>query len=326
MKKFAMISLTFTTLATTAAMAAPNLNCQINRFSQFTAYSNTNMILSRSDFQGLVGAGNSISASHFRFGPLSENNCKKIAVSVANSFRGSSGAMDGHLEITNPDGYADIAESRGYPTFSIPRVQNSQLVDHVEIQKQIKNHSRFLSQLPSSTDTQVFKKPTQLTINLGQSKIQVVHLDKSQVGTEKNIIINGKPYQTVVINISGQDISFNRFQLTINGVLVNNIFWNFHQAKNLIISTIGGTNTTYQAPFDGYDTSLGLQGYVLAPQANVTFRNTKITGSLFVNNLETGAGPTGQINTSPKTPPSPCVVTHHPECQVTPVKPEQPLN
>ncbi len=301
--------------------------CNLSNVLNFSAYAIDSMTVSQSDFQGLSGAGNQIIARNFRFGPLKGSPCD-LAVSVGNHFQGYSGRMDGILEITNMGGTYNIGQS-GYGNFSVPYIQASQMVNHQVVGNHLKDLSSFLNSLQSS-DAKVTSTGKKLSIVAGKNEIQVVHLTPGMLTTGRNIELQGNFNHTLVINVHGDNILMTDLTLTVNGLLIRNIIWNFVEAKNVRIARLGGTNTTLpEGSTDSHDTSLGLQGFVLAPNATVAFNMTKITGSLLAQNIVGTVGPTGQINVAPiQGPASPCLTINDSECQVkTPVKPgpEKPL-
>lgn len=318
--KYLISSLLF--LITASAQAQ---SCNLSNVLNFSAYAINSMTISQSDFQGLTGAGNQITARNFRFGPMSGYECG-LSVSVGNFFQGYSGTMDGNLEITNPGGSYSVGQM-GYGNFSIPYVQASQFVNHSAVAAHLQDLSIFLNSLKSSS-AKVTASGKKLSIVTGKDDVQVVHLTAGMLTTGRNIELIGTSNQTLVINIHGDNYLMSDLTLTVNGLFVRNIIWNFADATNLRIARIGGNNTTYSSN-DSYDSSLGLQGFVIAPKATVAFSMTKITGSLLAQNIMGTVGPTGQINIAPvQGPTSPCLTINNPACQVkTPVKPvpEKPL-
>ena len=288
---------------------------KLNNILNFSAYTIDSMDVAYSDFQGLSGAGNSIVAKNFYFGPLIKNHCG-LSVSVKNSFAGAQGQMAGSLEVTNPRGKIRAYDVGGN-AFLIPRRQYSKLINHDFITKQIYDFSDFFRNLKSS-DARISDQKEGLVITLGAGSIQVVKLQADQIKPGRDLEIYGHTHQTLVLNIFGPDAEINHMLLRIHGLFIKNIIWNFTEAKKLVIANMGGMNDTFpQSDEAGHDGSMGLQGLVLAPHALTYFNSTKITGNLLVANIALGNGPTGQIDPSPDQGPlSPCLVYGNPLCRV----------
>lgn len=307
-------------LSTSLALAS---NCDLSNALNFSAYAIDSMTLGQSDFQGLTGAGNTISAKNFHFGPLMPFQCG-LSVSVGNHFQAASGRSDGFIEVTNPGGTYDIAQG-GYRNFDYPGIHGSQFVHHPTVARHIHDLSVFYKSLPNSgVGVQVVKNT--LTLQLPSTPIQVVTLREGQINTSRNIEISGTSMQTLILNIPGKEVNLSGLMLKVNGLYIRNIIWNFYEATSLRISRLGGLNSTLPEG-DEWDRTWGMQGFVIAPQATVTLSATKITGSLLAANIRMGVGPTGQINLPPaQGTPSPCLTIEHPECRVElrPVTPPTP--
>lgn len=310
MKKTTKTLFFFTLLSANLALAS---NCNLSNALNFSAYAIDSMSLGQSDFQGLTGAGNEITAKNFHFGPIMPYQCG-ISVSVANHFSAASGRSDGIIEVTNAGGTYDIAQG-GYRNFEYPGIQASEFVHHPTVANHIYELSAFYKSLPNSgVGVQVVKNT--LSLQLPSAPIQVVTLRENQITASREIEIFGSTSQTLIINIPGKDVTMSRVMLKVNGLYIRNIIWNFFDATSLRISRLGGLNSTLPQG-DEWDRTWGLQGIVIAPKATVVFSATKITGSLLAANIRTGAGPTGQINLPPvQGAPSPCLTMDHPECRV----------
>ncbi len=305
-------------------------SCNLSNALNFSAYAIDSMSVTQSDFEGLTGAGNSISARNFRFGPKAFAVCD-LGVSVGNAFNGSHGHIDGFLELTNHQGQLNVGSTGGYANFSMRAAQYSNMVDHQVVARHIRDLSNFYKNLESS-DAQAEVVNNTLRIKTGLGDVQVVHLKAGSISAQRNIELSGRNHQTLIINVPGKDIFMVGLELRVSGLFVQNIIWNFYEVSTLRISSLGGFNDTYtfRRP-DAYDNSLGLQGMVLAPQATTTFRATKITGQLLTKNITGGSGPTGQIDViRSQGPSSPCLKIGNPLCRankiLVPPAPERPLN
>jgi choice-of-anchor A domain-containing protein len=98
--------------------------------------------------------------------------------------------------------------------------------------------------------------------------IAVFNITASQLSSFASLQMNLNGAQTVIVNVSGSNISFNSNELNSLGTS-DNVIWNFYQATSVNIGT-------------------EINGTVLATGANVT-NSISIDGGLFANTW-TGQG------------------------------------
>ncbi|MCL1470828.1 choice-of-anchor A family protein [Argonema antarcticum] len=84
-------------------------------------------------------------------------------------------------------------------------------------------------------------------------------------------IANAGKDSTVVVNVSGKDVSMKNFGFNIGGISRQNVLYNFYEATSLDVSGIG------------------IEGSILAPLAALNFNNGQINGNVIAGSV-TGNG------------------------------------
>lgn len=134
----------------------------------------------------------------------------------------------------------------------------------------------------------------QLQLTGNDSKLNIFTLSGATLAVINNFQIFAPPGSTVVVNVTGTIASMQNFGFNINGTDQQKVLYNFAQATQLTLS------------------SIGVQGSILAPLAAVTFNNGQLNGNLIAGSLS-GSGeshnylfngtlpdaPTGGQNTAP---------------------------
>ena len=272
--------------------------CQLSNIFNFSVYASNDISAHSSDFQGLTGAGGSINVRHFRFGPLGGHECG-IGVSVAKSFNGEHGSMDGILEMTNPKATYYLGDKYGYSSFTVSKVVSSSHVHHPTVIQHMHDMSNHYASLNVTKDVKV-EDAGELKFITGAEKIQVIELNNQQFFKNKNIRLIGKSNQTVIINVEGAFVNIHNLTLNVLGVKIRNIVWNFHQARSLKMNYIAGYNTLVPLGAGPYDPSLGWQGYIFAPHADIYLEEMKLTGAVYGKNILTSSNlSTAQVNLPP---------------------------
>lgn len=113
----------------------------------------------------------------------------------------------------------------------------------------------------------------QITLNAAgpPSSLYVFDVSGADLAVGNAFTVNAPAGSTVVVNIDGSSTSFKNMGITLNGVDRQHVLYNFHEANSLSV------------------TSIGIQGTILAPKADVNFTNGAIDGTLIAKNL-TGNG------------------------------------
>ncbi|MHC5768057.1 MAG: choice-of-anchor A family protein [Nostoc sp.] len=164
-------------------------------------------------------------------------------------------------------GSANVSSNVGFPQGTL---SPSNPIDFNEAGKQLRGLSEYLATLNPTGNTTV--QPWG-AINLSGSAtaFNVFNLAGSSVSKTNYFEIKGDANSTIVVNISGKDVSLQNFGFNIIGADKQKVIYNFYEATNLTASGIG------------------IQGSILAPLANFNFNNGQINGNVVVASL-TGNG------------------------------------
>ncbi|MEH2037135.1 choice-of-anchor A family protein [Nostoc sp.] len=164
-------------------------------------------------------------------------------------------------------GSANVSSNVGFPQGTLSQ---SNPIDFNEAGKQLRGLSEYLATLTPTGNTTV--QPWG-AINLSGSgtAFNVFNLAGSSVSKTNNFEIKGDANSTIVVNISGKDVSLQNLGFNIIGADKQKVIYNFYEATNLTASGIG------------------IQGSILAPLANFNFNNGQVNGNVVVASL-TGNG------------------------------------
>lgn len=292
---------------------------QPKNFKDFQVYATKDISYANSDFQGIVGAGNSIEFHHI--GILDDIgqfdvNINEFPYSIyTRSFLMDSGSVNHggilatqelSLNKTYIGGdvvtrYLKARQSsyRNYDNYPSNFNFNS-------ITKSLLNYSFMISKKRGNIPTLESLSKSDLTDKYqvfratdGDGKIENVF----EVNQFKNFVIdaqNDPREYFIIINRSEQVVLDSIDIKIINGAEASKVLFLFPYAKKVIITASGVS--TYNT---GREVEIGLPGSIMAPFANVIFYNGLITGNLYAKNIygsrwTTGVSmPGGQINYSP---------------------------
>lgn len=251
--------------------------CKKPGLKDFSVYTLESIHLRNSDYQGLVGSAENITAEHF-FIKGSKEHCLGISAG-------------GHLSLT--DGQVALrVEAATYKTTRVhlPYGISSQMtVSHAEIEKELETLWHQFGLLIENAN--VNRSPSTIIISKkdpAQTKL-VANLSHSEFQTAKRIVIRAAKGDQVVLLVFGVDVVMNDMDIVLEGgVDVMDISWVFPNALSLKIARTA--NPTY-----------GIPGLFYAPMAAVWFHSGLITGGLYVKSLPfpTQLGMTtssGQVN------------------------------
>ena len=205
---------------------------------------------------------------------------------IAKFFRGRYRWLSGgNLTFTNgqvANGSAEVGGTVHTSQFGIPHgtVLSGQYLNFSADQTQLdKISSTMAATAHNGTVTNYYGN---FTLTGKSSGTNVFDLTAAQLANCHGMTIKAPAGSSVIINVSGANVSMQNFGINLSGVSASNVVWNFDQAKSLTMS------------------SIGVQGNVLAPHASVQFNNGQINGTLVAENF---CG-TGQLNWVP--PPAYC--------------------
>jgi len=114
---------------------------------------------------------------------------------------------------------------------------------------------------------------TTLTLTGTDAALNVFTLDSSDLrrNAMSSINIVAPAGSTVLVNVSGEDVSMMNFGMTLSGVTESNVLFNFYDATTFTLSGCGFT------------------GSILAPHADMAFNSGNINGTL-INKTHRGGG------------------------------------
>jgi len=185
---------------------------------------------------------------------------------------------------------ANIASNEGLPN---GKLSQGNPIDFNAAGTQLESLSQSLASLTPNGTTTV-NKWGDINLTGSDSQLNVFNLDGSALSKTNNFTINSNSGSTVIVNVSGTNVSLSNFGFNISGTNQQHILYNFYQATTLTASGVG------------------IQGSILAPLANFTFNNGQVNGNMVVaslsgkgefhNYLFQGNLPSTQGTSTPKKP------------------------
>ncbi|MEH1939992.1 MAG: choice-of-anchor A family protein [Nostoc sp.] len=164
-------------------------------------------------------------------------------------------------------GSANVSSNVGFPQGTLSK---SNPIDFNAAGEELRSLSQYLATLTPTGKTTV---QSWGGINLSGSgtAFNVFNLAGSSVSKTNYFEISGDPNSTIVVNISGKDVSLQNFGFNILGTDKQKVLYNFYEATNITASGIS------------------ILGSILAPLANFNFNNGQVNGNVVVASL-TGNG------------------------------------
>ncbi|MCC5650841.1 choice-of-anchor A family protein [Nostoc sp. XA013] len=247
------------------------------------------------DIEGKVAAGGNINFVGGLGSKLSGNS-GNVVIAGQNLTLSNSQVYHGNAVY---GGSANVSSNVGFPQGTLSKANP---IDFNEAGKELRELSEYLATLTPTGNTTV--QPWG-AINLSGSgtAFNVFNLAGSSVSKTNYFEIEGDANSTIVVNISGKDVSLQNFGFNIIGTDKQKVIYNFYEATDLTAS------------------SIGIQGSIFAPLANFNFNNGEVNGNLVVASLK-GNGEShnhlfnGNLPTVPTkyyTPPKPPTHTQVPE-------------
>lgn len=254
-------------LETRAVPATYDLGAAAN----FNLFAFENVNARTSDVEGRVAVGGD--ASFFAYGigdKLTNSNGTRDDLIVQNDLEFTYGQVYfGNLV------YGDTAdlESIGTP-YGDERLQ-ANVIDFAAAETAL---SEMSSALGSEAPNGRFRfNYSNLNLRGIHPELNLFTIAPENLATARSIHILVPFGSTVVINVPGQAVSLQNLGLHLRGVECSQLLWNFYEAEELTLS------------------SIGLKGSILAPEASMLFNNGSLKGTAVVESM-TG---TGQFNLCP---------------------------
>ncbi|MCL6752112.1 choice-of-anchor A family protein [Nostoc sp. CCCryo 231-06] len=212
------------------------------------------------DIEGKVAAGGNIDFVGGLGSKLSGNS-GNVVIAGQNLTLSNSQVYHGNAVY---GGSANVSSNVGFPQGTLSKANP---IDFNEAGKELRGLSEYLATLTPTGKTTV--QPWG-AINLSGSgtAFNVFNLAGSSVSKTNYFEIKGDANSSIVVNISGKDVSLQNFGFNIIGTDKQKVIYNFYEATNLTASGIG------------------IQGSILAPLANFNFNNGEVNGNLVVASLK----------------------------------------
>ncbi|MHC5775810.1 choice-of-anchor A family protein [Nostoc sp.] len=215
------------------------------------------------DIEGKLAAGGNVNFMGGLGSKLS-NNSGNVVVAGKNLTLSNGQVNHGNAVY---GGSANVSSNEGFPQGTLSK---SNPIDFNEAGKELRGLSQYLATLTPTGKTTV---QSWGAINLTGSgtALNVFNLAGSSVSKTNDFQIKGDANSTIVVNISGKDVSLQNFQFNIQGTDKQKVIYNFYEATNITASGIS------------------ILGSILAPLANFNFNNGQVNGNVVVASL-TGNG------------------------------------
>jgi choice-of-anchor A domain-containing protein len=145
--------------------------------------------------------------------------------------------------------------------------------DFSEVQDYLTAQADYLATIPTNGTKNIQFNQIHLTANDPLASYVSFNVTATELAnaTSAGLTINAPAGSTVVVNVSGSTAQMVSFGITLNGVDLQHVLFNFYDAESLLLNQIG------------------VKGTILAPRADVNFAGGAIDGTLIANNL-TGPG------------------------------------
>lgn len=278
-----------------------------SRLLDYAVFSKENITYARSDFEGAVAAGKTISVSDFFFvstvkagewfkqmrgqvhsSVTAGNTIQLSNVNVRSSMTGAfvylnESSVAGRIHAN----YLNITSgSMGYPTsshgghkkMSRKEAENRALNLKTEISALGYDLDLLSSECQSLKGQDISEHNGTIVLSSSEQK-SVFHISSSALMTANAVEFIVPSSSTVVINISGKDLRIENLGIRLNGLDPRKLIWNIFEAERLNLSN-SGSSEIYMGR------EVGLPGTFLAPYARTTFTEAVITGSLLVKDLD----------------------------------------
>ncbi|WP_413173647.1 choice-of-anchor A family protein [Anabaena azotica] len=249
--------------------------------SEYNVFVIGNISQQYTDIEGKLAAGGNVSLIGSSVGDKLPNNSGNVVV-AGNNLTLSNGQVNHGNAVYG--GTANVSNNVGFPNGTLSQ---GNPIDFNAAKVELLSLSQYLAGLNPTGQTTVQYGGINLTGS--GTALNVFNLAGSSVSSANSFDINGDQNSTVVVNISGTNVSLQNFGFNIQGTNRQKIIYNFYEATNLTASGIG------------------IEGTILAPLANFNFNNGQINGNVVVSSL-TGNGEShnylfnGNLPDVPKTP------------------------
>ncbi|WP_320041897.1 choice-of-anchor A family protein [uncultured Desulfobacter sp.] len=238
-------------------------------YNLFTISDAGNVNLVNSDSQGSVAIGGNATLSNYKVGSNLGSNGKLVVNGNLTWTNGEVGQGNGII-------YAKTATLSGVTPDHIAPIADSG-VDFGAAAAYLTANSAYWGSLAATGETE--NNWGDISLTGDNADLNIFNIIGSDLLGAHTLNINVTDGATVLINVTGSTSGLTNMGYTLSGVDSAHILYNFFEAKDL----------------DFY--SVGIQGSVLAPQADVDFYSGNIDGQMVAYTLDDGGtGTTGQFH------------------------------
>ncbi len=215
-----------------------------------------------SDTEGKIAAGRDISLSNYSVGDKLPGYSGDVLIAGKNLEFISGRVFNGNAVYSKTTNLPQ-------PLVTVDgELRKDEPVNFSEAMSYLKNVSQTLKGMQANMPT-VFDNGL-LLLNGSDAQKNIFLVEGTDLSNANNVVINVPNGAVVVVNIKGDNVSWSG-GLTIGGTSIQNVIYNFYQAKDLHISGIDVT------------------GAILAPKADCQFPSGVVNGQAIFKNL-TGSG------------------------------------
>ncbi len=233
--------------------------------------------ISQSDSEGPLAVGGNLTVSGFAL------NSKQVNKPWA-------GVIGGNFTATNGGsvyGNVIVGGTINVPSYYLPNVQqagpgNPLSVNFAAALSMYRGLSAGLAALPGSGPSYYYQG--QNTFTGVHPDLNVFNLDGTNLST---LIINAPSTSTVIVNVSGTNLSWSNFGMTLNGIDRSKVLFNFYEATSLTIQNVGVEGSVLAPDTDLYLTNGGMNGNTIARSYNT--QNTEPHWHPFAGNIPDSA-------------------------------------
>lgn len=227
----------------------------------FSIYVYDTISLSNSQDSGRVAAGGDVELQNFSIG--SELQIFPITT--------NSTVVGGNLDFTSGAIYGGNIIVAGIPSVTDVTLVNGEILNTpigIDFDTQFATlsfNTLYFSKLISNGDVNL--RYSTLTLTSSDTGLNVFTLTSADFNAATNLIIDCPATSWAVINVPDVDASLSSIYVELTGIAKNRVIFNFYEATSLTISAVG------------------VEGSILAPNANVQFPSGNINGNLVCKTL-----------------------------------------
>lgn len=177
----------------------------------------------------------------------------------------SGGSINGPVNV-----FGTYTAPNYFPAKTLPSTITAMPFDFDEVQNYLLSQSAALSVIAPNGTTSIYYNQVHLTTPNPASTFVSFNVTGAQMAAAAGagLYIDAPAGATVVVNVSGTSTSMQSMGIALSGgVDKNHILYNFYQANDLTLN------------------SIGVLGTILAPKANVNFAGGNIDGTMIAKNL-----------------------------------------